>query len=528
MEQVDTASFDNLDEFVPKEPVRCISEKSLPIHDPVAVLIGFMTAMDIARPEIVRTTAAYQTLKSCSAAFRSGDRDFFPTSQQSERIQEFWSHSWQERAWKKSLTLMVLNNGLPAVLLGSIGSCMGMVLFLYGALPGYPRHAARHVPSSVWSQSLGLCCSALTFLFWQSGKRVFLDRACINQRDNDMKVEALYSLAGMLDRSDAMLVLWDATYAERLWCVFELSAFLKSRRGQAKPLVVVPTLLGPVSVAFFLTVLASFIPIIALPLPADDSIAGNVAGFLALGVGGALATVHVLRGFYRSVETMQRQLLSLQLEELKCCCCSIGHVTDDGEAVLCDRQVICECIARWYGSDIDFASHIRTEVVEVITATLEKNTFGFSWGICVGAPACWAAMDLIQHELMWKQVAGSRIILWLELAVCSLLWLGPFLSWCKYLAFRFRQKCSSFLREILTNLAVILLALPLVLFIAGTFIFCWLYVRVLYGEWPMVAAFALIFFPGWAVMLFFDRRARGFLGRWLQRHRETGECAWIG
>ena len=25
-------------------------------------------------------------------------------------------------------------------------------------------------------------------------------------------------------------------------------------------------------------------------------------------------------------------------------------------------------------------------------------------------------MDLIQHELMWKQVAGSRIILWLELA----------------------------------------------------------------------------------------------------------------
>lgn len=43
-----------------------------------------------------------------------------------------------------------------------------------------------------------------------------------------------------------MLVLWDPTYVERLWCVFELAAFLKSREsGTATKLFIRPTILGP-------------------------------------------------------------------------------------------------------------------------------------------------------------------------------------------------------------------------------------------------------------------------------------------
>ena len=49
---------------------------------------------------------------------------------------------------------------------------------------------------------------------------MFLDRICINQANKNMKTEAILSLAGLLRKSDTMLILWDPSWTTRLWCLF--------------------------------------------------------------------------------------------------------------------------------------------------------------------------------------------------------------------------------------------------------------------------------------------------------------------
>ena len=63
--------------------------------------------------------------------------------------------------------------------------------------------------SAVWSSVLGAAGTALTLACWRSRREVFLDRICISETD-DLKAEAICSLAGILDKSESMLVLWDA------------------------------------------------------------------------------------------------------------------------------------------------------------------------------------------------------------------------------------------------------------------------------------------------------------------------------
>lgn len=52
--------------------------------------------------------------------------------------------------------------------------------------------------------------------------------------------------------STTRLVLWDVTWVQRLWCIFELAAFLKSRGPMAKDTPVIrPILFGPCALTIF-------------------------------------------------------------------------------------------------------------------------------------------------------------------------------------------------------------------------------------------------------------------------------------
>ena len=132
------------------------------------------------------------------------------------------------------------------------------------------------------------------------------------------------------------------------------------------------------------------IPLIVLPISVEGELfpyVWHLSGFAATGVAGAFAFSHVMRGFYRFIELMQRQLLSLKVEKLECSCCSLGTCTSCGGKAMCDRQVISECIAKWFGSTDNFEQCIRTEVVDVITAQLERNAFSDAWGVAILSPA---------------------------------------------------------------------------------------------------------------------------------------------
>ena len=169
-------------------------------------------------PEVLRVTPVFRALEHFAVALRfAADGDFYHKSRASTKISTFWSHSWHGGQWKKILTLVTLYNGTAAVSLAFLTGVLMMVLFSFGTLPGIDRGWWRPADWewSCWSTSAGLVVASLVLTCWRSQTRVFLDCICISQNDDRLKTDAILSLAGLLKKSDSMLILWDPTWTER-------------------------------------------------------------------------------------------------------------------------------------------------------------------------------------------------------------------------------------------------------------------------------------------------------------------------
>lgn len=207
-----------------------------------------LAKMEVLNPEVVRVTPAFRAFQQCALALRDSDVDLYFKSRKSQKISTFWSHSWHGSHWKKILNLITIYNGPIAIVFGMFIATVMMILFALELLPGIDRGKEF----SYWCSLSGFVATALVMIFWRPQKQIFLDRICISQTDRTLKAQAIKSLAGLLKESDSMLILWDPTWTERLWCLFELAAFLQSKKGQQKELIVRPTFLGPMQVALFL------------------------------------------------------------------------------------------------------------------------------------------------------------------------------------------------------------------------------------------------------------------------------------
>lgn len=130
------------------------------------------------------------------------------------------------------MTLISFYSGAAAVISGSLVAVLMMFLFGFADLPAWYRIESNGVGYARWSLCSGFLATSMAMLFWRPQDRVFLDRICIHEKDLTLKTQAILSLAGLLKKSDLMLILWDPTWTERMWCLFELAAFLKSRKAQ--------------------------------------------------------------------------------------------------------------------------------------------------------------------------------------------------------------------------------------------------------------------------------------------------------
>ena len=92
-------------------------------------------------------------------------------------LDEFWSHSWLVHPLTKYLSVLFLNNGLPAFVAGTACAVLTFSLYATGLLP-WKRLCT---PS-------GVVGYYLTLLLWRRKKRVFLDVACVNQHDPQLKM----------------------------------------------------------------------------------------------------------------------------------------------------------------------------------------------------------------------------------------------------------------------------------------------------------------------------------------------------
>ena len=78
-------------------------------------------------------------------------------------------------------------------------------------------------------------------------QKIVLDVLCIDQVDSRNTALGLVSMGVFLKASDFLVVLWDPSWSRRLWCIFELAAFLHSRQvdGREVKLTIRPAMLGP-------------------------------------------------------------------------------------------------------------------------------------------------------------------------------------------------------------------------------------------------------------------------------------------
>merc|ERR1739848_566613 len=68
---------------------------------------------------------------------------------------------------------------------------------------------------------------------------------CIHQTNPYLKQKGIEQVGAIVGHSKQMLVTWDSTYFDRLWCTYEMSAKFHADQKHTKPRVIVlPIVLG--------------------------------------------------------------------------------------------------------------------------------------------------------------------------------------------------------------------------------------------------------------------------------------------
>ena len=314
-------------------------ESRLEIQETIEVCTGFLVAMRASNPEVLRGIRVHRTLHRMPCHLLGKDLvSLYDCSEATDQFDEFWSHSWQAPLWMKYVNVLFLNNVVPACVVSILSACVAIGLVLGGFLPN---------SDSRWCMWFGATGYLFTFIVWHCRKLVFLDISCIKQADSIQKTDAIISMGAFLKNSKSMLVFWDSTYVTRLWCVFELSGFLHSRKPNSTTELAVCPL--PLGVAFVLghVSLTLFLFVLMTLEDAMDDAWVHILVVLVLGICCFTALAAACREYFRNVQEMQRQLTSFTCAQAKSQCCQKGHEGARAGS-LCDREIILHCIiASW-------------------------------------------------------------------------------------------------------------------------------------------------------------------------------------
>ncbi|CAE6971976.1 unnamed protein product [Symbiodinium sp. CCMP2592] len=433
----------------------------------------FAEAMEATRPEVLRGCPAHVASGGFGRVFWASwhrRRSFFHLSRVTETYDEFVSHSWEVASWKKALLMVILKHGPPACLLAALGAALMMWIWQFGFLPGYVKAEyesdAPGLQHSFWSLLAGLILVPLTLFFWKPRGIVFLDRVCINQFDSRQKAEGILNLGAILKASESLLLVWDESY-DRLWCVFELAAFLRSHPDMLttmnlSKLKVVPAALGYVSVSLALGCLA--FGFFGFLVPSEDVWLQWTVKSLLMVVCGNVA-VDAFRSHFRGLDAMSSQLQSFELQKTSCWCCSVNHVhPTTSEQLPCDRSILTKCLTAWFGSEQAFNDAVRSSVATALEQQLGYDAFPYTWLLWSSSPYLWSLMDVLASMLgnsALREDAVQRILI-----RSPIYWLFTFptiFTWGMIMARFVRAKGRNCLTEFLRNILVVVMAGPSIL-----------------------------------------------------------------
>ncbi|CAJ1425652.1 unnamed protein product [Effrenium voratum] len=213
-----------------------------------------------------------------------------------------------------------------------------------------------------------------------------------------------------------------------LWCIFELAAYLKSHEEAEVVLAVVPF---------------------------DDQIVGSIV-LTVLGTSGFYFAGGQFRNFYQEVGTMKAQMKEFRTHKAKAWCCSVNHLDEKGDPMLCDRVIVTKCISAWFGSEKQFEVVVQSKVMHSVLQRLEgMRAFPYLWLVGSFAPIAWGMMDAVAAQLRYGhfQPSMSFTINGANWWLCSMPCL--FVFWMTLIQ-RCHKKSNAKWKEVLVNLAIML------------------------------------------------------------------------
>lgn len=356
--------------------------------------IQFLVSMQATKPEILRGIMVHRFLQHAPLiwARRTGLDTLHGLSEVTTTLDEFWSHSWQVKAYLKYINILHRHNSFSAFVVGTLCAFAAWALCVAGILPDGP---AWVMTSRFWSTPAGLVGYYLTLFMWRRQKKAFLDIACINQTDDLIKAEGLVSMGAFLKRSETLFVLWDVTYVSRLWCLFELAAFLHSKglgTDAEKHLVICPVFVGP---ALVLGQLGLAAMTVTFSISQLEFIPWGLVLISALAFPFFMLLAYVVLAHCRSIEMVQDQVRNFTIENSLSFCCSCGHVhPQTGSVMLCDRSIIVRCIAAWFESVQEFETIVRGKVLKFIVHQLANQVFSYWRIVQACCPLLWFYLDV--------------------------------------------------------------------------------------------------------------------------------------
>ncbi|CAE7868990.1 hypothetical protein AK812_SmicGene27856 [Symbiodinium microadriaticum] len=413
----------------------------------VQLHIAFVHQMKATRPEILRGVRVWQLLRYLPWAWLRGQlEDLHVLSQETAKLDEFWSHSWRGAGWAKFTNILYLHSCMPASIAGTLSAGLAFGFVSAGFLGAL----------GTYCMLFGFVAFCITLLLWRPHKLVFLDIACIHQTDEERRGEAIMSMGAFLKQSNSMLVLWDPTWVTRLWCVFEIAAFLHShgRDGEAG-LQLVPPLLGPAFLGGQMLIwAATMIYTYIESFFSEGSLLEGEHHLMLVGVVALLLislVTHALRGYARSVHTLQEQLRVFKAEQTRSACCENGHEDES----LCDRVIILESIAAWYNSLDSFELQVQTEVRMAIFDQLAYKAISYQRILVLSTPYLWLRIEqaTVHASDPVRQVVNLAQALTYFLAITPLIHKLVF-----RLCFRLRARCCNFCLDFFVSMAIVIAA----------------------------------------------------------------------
>ena len=231
----------------------------------------------------------------------------------------------------------------------------------------------------------------------------------------------------------------------RLWCIFEMAAFLKSH--EHSDLVVQPLCIAQFVFGLFAMTSLFWYGAIFLPYGSVLTVYIYTLGLLVF----ACFLSTVVHRYHQDVETMQCQLQSFSVAKSQCHCCSVEHKGPDGKTMSCDKEIMIRCIDEWFGSTEEFESCVQTKVRDALSQQLGRVCFPYTAVTIASLPLLWCEADFASARWLGHDLLGGLSSLFTGLYGLFVLCMPPVAA--VFLTIRYTPRCCSLLRKLLATAA---------------------------------------------------------------------------